>query len=158
MGREDAQTASNVAARRELSDCWPLLRTRWVFTKQPVPPALSRGQPWLSDTNETKERASPARQPPPFSSLELPGVNEEMIIYQGAGQEIGHIQQRPGNIVPAESARGDWAARSTVASLASVLAVGGLTEDAHCTCDECRWTGLLRPARIMAAGPWQVGW
>ena len=83
-------------------------------------------------------------------------MNEEMI-YQGAGQEIGHIQQRPGNIAPAESAGGDWAARSTVGSLVSVFAVGGLTEDTHCTCAECRWTGLLRPAKILAAGPWQVG-
>lgn len=122
-----------------------------------MPLALSRGQPWLSDTNETKERASPARQHPPFSRLELPGVNEEMIIYQGVGQEIGHIQQRPGNIVPAESDGGDRAARSTVASPVSVFAVGGMTEDTHCTSDERRWTGLLRPGNPgcwpLAGGP-----
>ena len=145
------------AARRELGDYWPLLRMRQAFAEQPVPPALSRVQPWLSDTNETKERASPSRQPLPFPRLELPGVNEEMIIYQGVGQEIGHIQQRLGNIVPAESDGGDRAAGSTMASLASVFAFGGAAEDAHCVRDECRWTGPLWPAEILAAGPWQVG-
>lgn len=106
------------AARRELGRCWPLLRLRQAFAEEPVPPALSRIQPWLSDTNETKERVSPSRQPLPFARLELPGVNEEMIIYQGVGQEIGHIQQRPGNIVPTESDGDDGAARSTMALLA----------------------------------------
>lgn len=34
-----------------------------------------------------------------------------MIIYQGVGQEIGHIQRGPGNLVPTESdggGRGRW--------------------------------------------------
>lgn len=68
-----------------------------------------------------KRRSIPINQPPSFPRLELPGVNKETIIYKGVGQEIGHIQQRPGNTVPAQS---DGADRAwiTMALLTSVFA------------------------------------
>lgn len=104
---------------------------RQPTAEQPVPCALDRGHPWLSDTRETKERAVAVPQPPPFPRAELPAVTEETIIYQGVGQEIGHIQQRPGNIMPTGSDGGDRAAGRTVASLVSVFVLGGTGEDAH---------------------------
>lgn len=122
-----------------------------------APCSKQRSPPAVRHQRSKKKRASPSRQPPPLPRLELPGVNEEMIIYQGVGQEIGHIQQRAGNVVPAESDGGDGAAWSTMTSLASVFAFGGTAEDAQCICDERRWTGPLWPAGILAAGPWWAG-
>lgn len=64
--REDTQRVQREAARRELGNCWQLPRRRQAFAEQPVPSALSRSQPWLSDTKETKERVGPIK---PASAL-----------------------------------------------------------------------------------------
>lgn len=106
-----------VPVRRELGSCSQLLSRRRAFAE-----ALSRGQAWLSDTEETKERAIPIK--PASSRLSLGAAWSERgkrLFIRELVRKLD-IQQRPGNIVPTGSDGGDRAARSTMASLASVFA------------------------------------
>lgn len=67
--RERSEVAQSMqrAARRGLGNCWRLPRRRQTaLAAQPVPSALSRGQPWLSGAKETEERDVPIQ---PASSL-----------------------------------------------------------------------------------------
>lgn len=121
---------------------------------QRAPCSEQRSTLALRHQQRNQRRASPARQPPPFSRFGAAWVNEEMIIYQGAGQEIGHIQQKDQETLCQLSLPGVTGAAQYSGLLVSVFAVGGLTENTHCACDECRWTGL--PVASRNPGCWPL--